>query len=152
MLLSISSLEKPITKSLSEYVSHLSFYLLGYYTSFLNWTFVAFNFSKGVLPSHIDYKNLKCSSGGSQMCYILTNGQNNALFVCWKPGAAIDMSKSVFVFRVNWLRELVSLRSCYLRAKGYDSVQGHNVWSLLKDVLTFALFRIGIGSIGLIYC
>lgn len=58
----------------------------------------------------------------------------------------------MFVFRVNWLRELVSLRSYYLRVKEYDSVQGHNVWPLLKDVLTFALFRIGIGSIGLIYC
>lgn len=72
--------------------------------------------------------------------------------MCWKPDATIDMSKSVFVFRVNLLRELVWLRSCYLRAKEYDSVQGHNVWSILKDVLTFALFRIRIGSIGLIYC
>lgn len=44
---------------------------------------MAFNFSKGFLPSHIDYKNnLKCSPGGSQMCYILTNGQNNAIFKC----------------------------------------------------------------------
>ena len=72
--------------------------------------------------------------------------------MCWKPDPTIDMSKSVFVFRVNLLRELVWLRSCYLRAKEYDSVQGHNVWPLLKDVLAFALFRIGIGSIGLIYC